>query len=98
MDSYAEGLRLFSVFLAEKGMPLVVSNLRREHVEAFIAELLAIRSSERGADSARTGEAKCAFHCAFLWLLRSTSEGLMPAPRTGHGAAFRREVGGCQGA
>lgn len=41
VDTYLEGLRLFSVFLAGKGMPLVVANLRREHVEAFIAELLA---------------------------------------------------------
>ena len=65
MDSYTEGLRLFSVFLAEKGMPLVVGSIRRAHAEAFIADLLAIRSSERGADSARRGEAKCAFHCVF---------------------------------
>jgi site-specific recombinase XerD len=41
VDTYMEGLRLFSVFLAEKGMPLVVANIRREHVEAFIADLLA---------------------------------------------------------
>ena len=65
MDSYTEGLRLFSVFLAEKGMPLVVGSIRHAHVEAFIADLLAIRSRERGTDSARSGEVKCAFHCAF---------------------------------
>src|SRR5690242_19502060 len=41
VDTYMEGLRLFSVFLAEKAMPLVVAHIRREHVEAFIADLLA---------------------------------------------------------
>ena len=40
VETYLEGLRLFSVFLNEQGMPLIVGNIRREHVESFIAALL----------------------------------------------------------
>jgi hypothetical protein len=61
VDSYLEGLRLFSVFLAQKGMPLVVASLRREHVEAFIAELLANRTPATAHNRYR------ALHGFFRW-------------------------------
>ena len=39
--SYVEAANQLEVFLADKGMPLVVGNLTREHIEAFIADQLA---------------------------------------------------------
>ena len=39
--TYDEAVRLFAGFLERNGMPPDVGNIRREHVEAFIAELLA---------------------------------------------------------
>ena len=38
---YGEALRLLGEYLARQGMPLTVANIRREHVESFIADLLA---------------------------------------------------------
>jgi site-specific recombinase XerD len=35
--AYTDDGALFAAFLAGKGMPTAVSNIRREHVEAFIA-------------------------------------------------------------
>jgi len=40
VQTYGEALDLFSRFLRDKGMPTGVANIRREHVEAFIADLL----------------------------------------------------------
>jgi site-specific recombinase XerD len=40
IQSYLEGLRLFGEFLTAQGMPQAVASLHREHVEAFIADLL----------------------------------------------------------
>jgi site-specific recombinase XerD len=40
MRTYGESLRLFGVFLESKGMPLVVANITREHIESFITELV----------------------------------------------------------
>jgi site-specific recombinase XerD len=40
IQAYTEGVRLFGEFLAAKGMPTDVANIRREHVEAFIADIL----------------------------------------------------------
>ena len=39
-ETYCESVRQFNRFLEAQGMPLEVANLRREHVEAFIAHLL----------------------------------------------------------
>ncbi len=39
-ETYSESVRQFIKFLQNQGMPLEVANLRREHVEAFIANLL----------------------------------------------------------
>ncbi len=41
IETYGEALRLFGLFLTDKGMPKSVPHIKREHVEAFIAELLA---------------------------------------------------------
>src|SRR5207244_11627992 len=41
VETYGEALRLFDEFLARQGMPRQIAGIRREHVEAFIAELLA---------------------------------------------------------
>jgi len=41
IKSYMEALRVLDRFLESKGMPRHVGSLRREHVEAFIADVLA---------------------------------------------------------
>jgi site-specific recombinase XerD len=40
IKTYGEALTLFARFLSTRGMPLDVASIRREHVEAFIADLL----------------------------------------------------------
>ena len=40
VKTYAEAVRLFDRFVRGQGMPTEVTNLRREHVESFIAHLL----------------------------------------------------------
>ncbi len=39
LETYGEALNQLSAFLAERGMPTVVANIHREHVEAFIIHL-----------------------------------------------------------
>ena len=39
-ETYTEAVRQFTKYLAEQGMPLEVANIHREHIEAFISELL----------------------------------------------------------
>jgi site-specific recombinase XerD len=39
-ETYTESVAQFARFLAEAGMPQDVANIRREHIEAFIAHLL----------------------------------------------------------
>lgn len=41
VKSYTEAVRQLEAFLAERGMPREVANIRREHVEAFIEDQLA---------------------------------------------------------
>lgn len=41
IQTYGEALRLFDAFLVAEGMPLALAHIRREHVEAFITDLLA---------------------------------------------------------
>ena len=41
VTAYAEAVRLFDVYLTHHGMPRQISDTRREHVEAFIADVLA---------------------------------------------------------
>jgi site-specific recombinase XerD len=40
IQTYTSAVTLFDDFLAERGMPREVAHVRREHVEAFIADLL----------------------------------------------------------
>jgi len=40
LEQYLESLRLFDAFLARSGMPQAVASIAREHVEAFIADVL----------------------------------------------------------
>ena len=40
VQTYGEGLRLFTEYLRDQGMPLDIGNIKREHVESFIADLL----------------------------------------------------------
>jgi len=40
VQTYGEALRLFGEFLAGRGMPLALPHIRREHVEAFMADQL----------------------------------------------------------
>src|SRR5216117_1058423 len=40
LQTYGESVLQFSAFLAERGMPGDAANITREHVEAFIADLL----------------------------------------------------------
>src|SRR5689334_4688131 len=41
IKGYLDGVRLLGDFLAERGMPTSVMGITREHVETFIADLLA---------------------------------------------------------
>ncbi|MGD9890088.1 MAG: tyrosine-type recombinase/integrase [Dehalococcoidia bacterium] len=40
VETYAEAIRSFGDFLAQQGMPTVPRHIKREHVEAYIADLL----------------------------------------------------------
>jgi site-specific recombinase XerD len=40
VESYLESVRMLGEYLAAQGMPQAVNHIRREHVEAFIAQLL----------------------------------------------------------
>lgn len=39
-ETYTEAVRQLTKYLAEQGMPLEVANIHREHIEAFISDLL----------------------------------------------------------
>ena len=39
--TYGEAVELFGRFLAERGMPIDPGRIRREHVEAFVADQVA---------------------------------------------------------
>ena len=40
LEAYLESLKLLNAFLSDQGMPRGIGNIRRDHVEAFIAYLL----------------------------------------------------------
>lgn len=44
ISNYLASIGMFDKFLASKGMPRSVTNIRREHIEAFIADILDRRS------------------------------------------------------
>jgi hypothetical protein len=56
LDTYGEAVRLLGRFLVVQGMPDAPGTISRQHVEAFIADLLARRICSRGG-SARALEA-----------------------------------------
>jgi len=41
VQTYGDALRLFGEFLVDRGMPLALPHIRREHVEAFVTDQLA---------------------------------------------------------
>ena len=40
LEAYGDGCRQFAAYLSDKGMPTAVASIRREHVEAWMEELL----------------------------------------------------------
>ena len=54
IQSYAEAARQFVAFLTAAGMPTEAANVRREHIEAFIADLLTRYSSNTAANRYRS--------------------------------------------
>ena len=63
IQTYGEALRLFGEFLADRGMPTQVEDVTREHVEAFIADLLARFKPATASNRYR------ALQVFFKWLL-----------------------------
>ena len=53
IEVYGSACERFTTFLVERGMPTDVASIRREHVEAFMEELLATRSSATAANRYR---------------------------------------------
>jgi site-specific recombinase XerD len=43
LDSYSESVEQMASFLASRGMPTTVANIRREHIESFLEDILARR-------------------------------------------------------
>lgn len=62
IQTYGESIRKFGEFLTENGMPTDVSDIRREHVETFIADLLAKWKPTTAHNRYR------ALHSYFKWL------------------------------
>lgn len=54
IKSYLEAANLFAAFLVEKGMPLLVANITREHVEEFITDQLARHQASTAATRYRS--------------------------------------------
>jgi site-specific recombinase XerD len=63
VETYGEALRLFGAFLRERGMPTSVPHVKREHVEAFITDLLARWKPATASNRYR------ALHAFFKWCL-----------------------------
>jgi site-specific recombinase XerD len=45
ISAYMEAVRLLGIFLEDRGMPTNVTDIAREHVEAFVTDLLATKSA-----------------------------------------------------
>jgi site-specific recombinase XerD len=54
VESYRTAVELLRDFLADRGMPLAVGKIKREHVEAFVAHLLETRSASTAATRYRS--------------------------------------------
>ena len=64
IDSYAESVAQLAAFLEKQGMPLSTSGMRREHVEAYLADL-----SERGRSPATVALRYRSLRVFFAWLV-----------------------------
>src|SRR5215216_2728167 len=62
--NYCEAVRQLGVYLAAQGMPTTPGNVRREHVEAFLAHLV-----EQGAKPNTVATRHKALKVFFGWLL-----------------------------
>jgi len=80
IDSYMEAVRLFARFLEARGMPLQVGAIRREHVEAFLADILERFKPATAANKFRS------LQQFFRWLLEEgeITEGPMRNMRPPH--------------
>ena len=81
ITTYTDSVRQLAAFLAERGMPTVAANIRREHVESFVAGLL-----ERGAKPATAANRYRGCQSFFGWLaeegeLRESPMARMRPPR-----------------
>src|SRR5688500_5905266 len=63
IQSYLEAARQFDAFLASRGMPTAVSAIRREHVEAFLVDLL-----ESGRSASTVANRYRSLQQLFRWL------------------------------
>ena len=61
LETYGEALRRFGAFLRERGLPTGVRSIKREHVEAFVADLLARWKPATASNRYR------ALHSFFKW-------------------------------
>ncbi len=52
-ETYTESVRQLAEFLERKGMPTELAKIRREHVEAFVSELLESRKPATAANRFR---------------------------------------------
>ena len=65
IKTYMEALGLFGEFLAEQGMPTELYGIRREHIEAFIADLL-----DRGQKPATAANRYRSLQAFFKWAMQ----------------------------
>jgi site-specific recombinase XerD len=63
VQTYQEAARQFAAFLAERGMPTAAAGIRREHVEAFVEDVLGRFSASTAANRYRS------LQQLFRWLL-----------------------------
>jgi site-specific recombinase XerD len=75
VQSYAESARRMGAFLDQRGMPSEVSSIRREHVEAFIEDLLANWSPATAAVRYRS------LQQLFRWLIDEGEISVSPMAR-----------------
>lgn len=54
IETYLEAARQLAAFLAEKGMPIDVAAVRREHIEAFLVHLQGLHSASTAANRYRS--------------------------------------------
>jgi site-specific recombinase XerD len=69
IKQYLDSLRLFERFLVEKGIPTEVASITREHVEAFLADLLT---------RSKAATAATRYKCCKLFFDWCTAEGEIP--------------------